>query len=312
MANFANYGNLETVLTGYAQKINGITEGHTIEGDGTAVTDRDTLNFKDMSVSDDSTTEKTDVKPHRLTQAELADIMSPLPSAFDMSGVSSDAYNFSTSEKVIGTWTDGKPLYQKVISCGALPNSVRKDVAHNISNMETYFIKNAFAYKSAASCLINLYDLDYPTYSIKISFTPTYIQILTKEDMSSYTNSYAVVCYTKTTDVAVASGEKIVGQWIDGKAIFEKVVDCGALPNNNVKSVDTGLYKANVTVISVTGTAKYNSQYVSLPYITSTSSWNILTEVNDNSGTSKLYVQISTGENWSAGTSTVTLRYTKV
>ena len=32
---------------------------------------------------------------------------------YDMSGQGVEANNFSTDEKVIGTWIDGKPLYQK-------------------------------------------------------------------------------------------------------------------------------------------------------------------------------------------------------
>lgn len=39
----------------------------------------------------------------------------PMPS-FDYSNTSPEAMNFSTDEKVIGTWTDGKPLYQKVLT----------------------------------------------------------------------------------------------------------------------------------------------------------------------------------------------------
>lgn len=33
-----------------------------------------------------------------------------------------------------------------------------------------------------------------------------------------------ILRYTKTTDSPVASGEKIVGQWIDGKPVYEKVL----------------------------------------------------------------------------------------
>ena len=39
---------------------------------------------------------------------------------------------YSTDEKVIGRWTDGKPLYQKTISCGTLPNNTTKTVFKRI------------------------------------------------------------------------------------------------------------------------------------------------------------------------------------
>ena len=44
--------------------------------------------------------------------------------------------NYSTKEQVIGQWLDGKPIYQKTINTGALPNKTTKTVAHNISNID--------------------------------------------------------------------------------------------------------------------------------------------------------------------------------
>lgn len=43
---------------------------------------------------------------------------------------------YSTDERVIGKWIDGKPLYQKTIDCGSGPNATRKSVAHGISNLD--------------------------------------------------------------------------------------------------------------------------------------------------------------------------------
>lgn len=42
---------------------------------------------------------------------------------------------YSTEEKTIGTWIDGKTLYRKVISVGSLPNNTTDLVAHGISNL---------------------------------------------------------------------------------------------------------------------------------------------------------------------------------
>ena len=67
-----------------------------------------------------------------LSQADFADIITPLPGKF-MGGI-----NFSTEEQVVGTWIDGKPLYQKTVSCGALPNNTTKDVNHGIANIDQY------------------------------------------------------------------------------------------------------------------------------------------------------------------------------
>lgn len=55
--------------------------GHSIKDNGTAMADESALNFTDFDISDDSTNNETDIKAHRLTSAELQDIVSPLPSA---------------------------------------------------------------------------------------------------------------------------------------------------------------------------------------------------------------------------------------
>ena len=83
-----------------------------IKDNGTAVTDRDTLNFTDFDISDDSTNEETDIKAHRLTAGELAEICSTLPGAPTQQPI------YSTTEHVVGTWIDGKPIYQKTIDFG--------------------------------------------------------------------------------------------------------------------------------------------------------------------------------------------------
>ena len=43
---------------------------------------------------------------------------------------------YSTTEKVVGCWTDGRPIYQKTISCGALPNNTIKEVSLGVSNLK--------------------------------------------------------------------------------------------------------------------------------------------------------------------------------
>ena len=53
--------------------------GHKVSDEGTLLTDRDTLNFTDFDISDDSTNEETDIKAHKLTAAEMAEIMAIPP-----------------------------------------------------------------------------------------------------------------------------------------------------------------------------------------------------------------------------------------
>ena len=58
--------------------------------------------------------------------------------------------------------------------------------------------------------------------------------------------------------------------WIDGKNIYRKVIDCGALPNNTSKSVSTGI-TTSINLINISGLA-YNSSnyYITLPFVHTT------------------------------------------
>ena len=89
--------------------VNQIDTQKEIKDNGTAVTDRDTINFTDFDISDDSTNAETDIKAHRLTAGELAEICSTLP------GAPTQYPKYSTTEQVVGEWIDGKPLYQRTV-----------------------------------------------------------------------------------------------------------------------------------------------------------------------------------------------------
>ena len=112
------------------------------------------------------------------------------------------AHHYSTTEHVVGTWIDGKPLYQKTINFGALPNSTTKSVSHGVSNADFINVTNAFAYYPNAQ-----YNAMLPTISlynvgngVAISVTDTTIDISTAINYSGYTNCYVTIQYTKTTD----------------------------------------------------------------------------------------------------------------
>lgn len=90
--------------------------GHDIKNSGVAVTSRDTMNFTDFDISDDSTNEETDIKAHRLTQAEMSEIMSTLPGAVSDMPV---LFDERETEYIIGWYVlangTKKPVYQKSI-----------------------------------------------------------------------------------------------------------------------------------------------------------------------------------------------------
>ena len=112
-------------------------------------------------------------------------------------------YDYSFDEKVIGTWTDGKPLYQKTIDIGNLPNATSKEIALNISNLDHICdMRGIISFISNE----NIYDLPIPNAhpsdnknAFQINRRNDSLVITTGTNRSSATG-YITIQYTKTTD----------------------------------------------------------------------------------------------------------------
>ena len=105
---------------------------------------------------------------------------------------------------MIGYWKDGKPLYQKTINFGALPNAITKNVAHGISNLD--YVTNIFCVASNSDGSIQA-TLPYlnprsDTNDVSIKVNGNDIQIVSASDMSAFIKTFVTVQYTKTTDTA--------------------------------------------------------------------------------------------------------------
>ena len=107
---------------------------------------------------------------------------------------------YSTEEQIVGTWIDGKPIYRKVIDCGALPNSTLKQVPHGISDIDAIVSFNGvtFAKNKTATPIPYVYTDSINTVSLFLEGTNVCIQ--TFGDKTSYINTYVTLEYTKTTD----------------------------------------------------------------------------------------------------------------
>ena len=94
--------------------------------------------------------------------------------------------------------------------------------------------------------------------------------------------------------------------WIDGKPIYRKVIEFGALPNAAGRSVNTGLSNVNEIVnVYALGKAS-NGTYLVIPYIsTGATTYNIQMNVTAND------ITITTGVDRSTVTAKVILEYTK-
>ena len=218
---------------------------------------------------------------------------------------------YSTDEKMIGRWIDGKPIYQKTVSGTNGAVNTDANIA-DIADVDTVVSLDGICTNYAGTGI----TMGIPSDTLFVKYQNG--KVMTYTSNSSYANKPCIITikYTKTTDSAVDIGsdtdysttEKIVGTWIDGKPIWQKTVDCGALPNNTTKSIAHGISNLDYVIdcrgysLNPTSNARLPIPYVS----TSSSSKGISIALTDTE------IQIGTDYNRSAYTSTyVTLQYTK-
>jgi hypothetical protein len=134
-----------------------------------------------------------------------------------MSGVSSTWWggaHYSTEEQVVGEWIDGKPLYQKTVNCGTLPNKTIKTVEHNISNISLIVNVFGFAHKNTSgsytttTAFVIPLGFSNPTsggslanaVSVCANKTNIIINGSGQDCSATWINSFVTLQYTKTTD----------------------------------------------------------------------------------------------------------------
>ncbi len=111
-----------------------------------------------------------------------------------------NANKYSENEQIIGTWIDGKTIYQKTVDCGTLPNNALKKIQSNIENFEHLISIKGVAFSSSMTQQIPLpYVHPDSIYSIMLDFRENDITILTKCKDFSNLNAYVTIQYTKTT-----------------------------------------------------------------------------------------------------------------
>jgi hypothetical protein len=122
------------------------------------------------------------------------------------------------------------------------------------------------------------------------------------------TNYEVVTDGALNKSVIYATDEHVVGKWIDGSVLYEKTVDCGALPNATTKNVAHNISNLGY-VVSVNGTARS----ASTPYTYETLPISHPTLSNVNIYVSNTHINLETSYNWGSvyNSSYVTIRYTK-
>lgn len=108
--------------------------------------------------------------------------------------------NYSTEERIIGTWVDGKPLYETTLhitgSQMGTVSTTNKKISHNIANADKIWISDGFL-TDTSNCGYYL-----NTYNRGIFVDRTYFYIGLTSGSIDYSGRtvYARVRYTKTTD----------------------------------------------------------------------------------------------------------------
>ena len=220
---------------------------------------------------------------------------------------------YSTSEIQVGV-LNGKPLYRKIVNVGNFPNATTKKVEHGLSNIE-----DIITCKLIGKTSTSYSESNYNGAGIRSCYTDkSYVYIVTNSNQSEVVG-YVILDYTKTTDTAnspkvptqalveYSTNEKLVGYWIDGKAIYEKTVSIAPLPTASAtKEVAHGISNLG-EIISISGFARNPSTNVRipLPFASSGVSGISVAVVNNTS------IQVAPGTDRSSFTiAYVTLRYT--
>ena len=158
---------------------------------------------------------------------------------------------YSTEEREIGVWIDGKPLYQK--SFTSTSSSISTSVTWDISGLNIDKVikqSGCFCRQVTSNNNIYWYDMDNLlstnyNYRTVTTVSPSENLIYSTIEMESGNTVLfraITIQYTKTTDIAgsgkwatdgglakhYSTTEQIIGTWIDGKPIYEKTWDLGS------------------------------------------------------------------------------------
>lgn len=110
-----------------------------------------------------------------------------------------DLHEYSTEEKVVGKWIDGKAIYEKVINSGYLMNSGTISINVSSLNIDSFIQLRGMTFTDDKTQFRPITLGTSDNNAIRIDFANNNIRIITWSNWSAY-NSFIVIQYTKTTD----------------------------------------------------------------------------------------------------------------
>lgn len=162
---------------------------------------------------------------------------------------------YSDTEREIGTWRNGKPLYQKTVVITSISTDTNwHQTAHGITNIdEVVLVKGVITNTTGYSYSCSSYRAN-TTKGVTIEVGATYVDYINNW-LESPNKLYVTLQYTKTTDtpgsgkwnvdgvpaVHYSTSERVIGTWIDGKPLYEKTISIAniTLSANQVATVYT-------------------------------------------------------------------------
>ena len=115
--------------------------------------------------------------------------------------------NYSATPQVVGKWIDDRDVMRKVVEIGALPNNTTKNVAHEISDLDTIVSLKGYA-KSSSYILPLPYVAAVSNSAVEVYADDTNISLLTGIDRTEYTESYIIVDYVLSTETRTTKKKK--------------------------------------------------------------------------------------------------------
>lgn len=109
---------------------------------------------------------------------------------------SDNLHEYSTEEKIVGKWIDGKYIYEKVIETGYLPNNSSINISIENLNIDNVIELRGMCYTDDKKNIRPITLGTSDSNAIRIDVTNNIIRIFTWSNWSTY-NSFCILKYTK-------------------------------------------------------------------------------------------------------------------
>lgn len=185
-------------------------------------------------------------------------------------------FEYSEEERVVGRWTDGKPIYEKTIIYEGKLLANRYNPIGTINNVDD-IISIVASSRNSTNTEFGRYTNATQNSNLDILYTRENSAVVART-LVEWDNPLvkAIIRYTKSTDLPnsfkpsmlniksivpqhnYSTDEKIVGTWIDGKTIYEKTYLIEQSFNNGINQF---LILDNIDIISIYNIALYDGKY---------------------------------------------------